>query len=201
MTQYDLFSEPQDGGRVDLDYYPTPQWLIEAAVSRLWRCYQTILDAGSGDGRLAASVVDHRLPHPSQVTAVELHEERAAALPDDWEVVCASYPEWAKSVAGKRSFDLIITNPPFSRWLEFVDASLPLLAHNGVLLALGFSNILGSRKRAVWWQKHRPSKILQSPRRPQYKPGSNNGDPRETIWVQWGPGMSTKTTFDWLTDY
>jgi len=144
------------------------------------------------------SAVARRHPHPCQVTAVELNEERAADLPDDWEVICGNYLDWAAAAQGERRFDLIISNPPFTRWMDFIRASLPLLEHRGILLALGFSNILGSQKRAAWWKENRPQQIWQSSRRPQFRPDSQNGDPRETIWVQWGPSQSKHTKFDWL---
>jgi len=169
-----------------------------AAVSRLPPSYRTVLDPGAGDGRLAASALTHCKPHICKVTAVELHEGRAEMLPSEWDVVCGGYLGWAEKMAGHRTFDLIISNPPFSEWIEFVDASFPLLAPRGTLLVLGFSNILGSQKRAGWWRRHKPSSILQSPRRPQFIPDSSNGDPRESIWVQWGPGRPKHTRFDWL---
>jgi len=132
------------------------------------------------------------------VTAIELNQERAAVLPDDWEVVCGSYLDWAEEVDGKRRFDLIITNPPFTHWLEFVQISLRLLDHNGILLALGFSNVLGSQKRAAFWKTNQPSWIWQSSKRPHYRSDRSGGDPRESIWVKWGPGYPTHTSFDWL---
>jgi predicted RNA methylase len=199
LSQYSLPGlKPLPDGRREDDYYPTPQWLIDAAVSRLGKTHQRILDPGAGDGRLAASAVKQRAPHPCEVTAVELNEERAAAMPDDWKVVCGSYTDWAAEVEGKLRFDLIITNPPFSLWLEFVQASLRLLDHNGILLALGFSNVLGSQRRAGFWQANKPSWILQSSRRPRYRSDRNSGDPRESIWVQWGPGKPRDTRLDWL---
>ena len=107
---------------------------------------------------------------------------------------------WAREE--RRRFDLIVSNPPFALWAEFVEAMLPLLAHNGEALVLAFMNIVGSAERVDFWRTWKPylKRIWVSHRR-YSKPGTKGGDPREVAWFHWvhprrngfgAPG------FDWL---
>lgn len=62
-------------------------------------------------------------------------------------------------------YDLIITNPPFSLALEFLQKSLQEADTVCYLLRLNF---LGSQKRRVFWQANRPSHVLVLPERPVF---------------------------------
>jgi hypothetical protein len=183
--------------RIADDYYPTPQWLIAAAMDHVDRRHDTILDAGAGDGRLAKAAEIKRGNHPSTVTAVEVNVGRTEQYPNHWDVIPANFLTWARQE--KRRFSLVISNPPFKEWLRFAELCLRLRAPSGVCLVLGFANILASQNRSEWWRIHRPAKILLSSRRPQFKEGAQGGDPRDTVWIMWGPKHNPHSTlFDWV---
>jgi hypothetical protein len=201
-------------GRAEGDYYPTPAWLTRALLDHEmqgwgWLLGEQIatgldvLDPGAGCGELCLEVerwVAEHAPESSvlrpRVTAVEYDVGRASCLPDRWRATCGDFFPWARLRAEERQrWPLIITNPPFSRWQEWIDVCLPLCG--GYLAALAFTNILAGQARAAWWAEHRPEKVLISPKRPQFRGGSN--DPRDTCWIVWrGYHKPERTELDWL---
>lgn len=84
----------------------------------------------------------------------------------------------------KRMVDLIITNPPFSLALEFLQKSLCESLTTCYLLRLNF---LGSQKRKEFWQANRPSHVLVLSKRPCF---TNDGktDSIEYAWFCWDRG-------------
>jgi phospholipid N-methyltransferase len=164
------------------DFYPTPEWLANALVAALpgsgggGPC----LDPGAGTGALGRAVA-RRWPS-CPIVAVELEGVRLAALPPEWERVAGDFLKWEPG----RTFPLVVCNPPFSAWIAWAERCLQLRAAGGLVLVLGFSNILASRRRAAWWRAHPPAQILQVSRRPCYRAEGGN-DPRETIGIVWGP--------------
>ena len=59
--------------------------------------------------------------------------------------------------------DLLITNPPFSHAIEFVNKSLEEAATVCYLLPLGF---LSSRERRDWWRSNPPTNVITVSERP-----------------------------------
>jgi hypothetical protein len=206
------------------DYYPTPAWLVQALLRHLEAIgagstgellrslrpsYRVVLDPGAGKGALAAGVEAAALARGERnagITAVEVNADFCRELQEQhptWRVEQGDFFAWAAheraDFAGRRDWHLIVTNPPFGRWQEWVDACLGLVDKNGLLCVLAFANVLGAQSRAAWWREHRPEMVLFSPRRPQYREDSSNGDPRDTCWIVWrGPGSSSRTALDWL---
>lgn len=200
-------AETRTGRHAD-DYYRTPAWLVRALCPHL-HTFATVLDAGAGEGGIARIVEEWALERGDEVavTAVELDPDRADRLPAEWERHQGDFLTWADNSSSlQRRYDLVVTNPPFEvggepAWTRWVDAGRPLVTpRRGTLAVLGFANILGGQARSAWWRIHRPSRILISPRRPQYRPEAKSGDPRDTVWVLWDHGgrAADETTFDWL---
>lgn len=81
-------------------------------------------------------------------------------------------------------YDLIITNPPFSLALEFLQKSLREAATVVYLLRLNF---LGSQKRRAFWQANRPSHVLVLSKRPCFT-GDGHTDSIEYAWFCWDRG-------------
>lgn len=77
-------------------------------------------------------------------------------------------------------YDLIITNPPFSLAMEFLQKSLQEADTVVYLLRLNF---LGSQKRKAFWQANRPSHILVLSKRPSFTGGGT--DSIEYAWFCW----------------
>lgn len=199
-------AETQAGRHAD-DYYRTPAWLTRALCPHL-HTFGSVLDAGAGEGSIAQVVEAWALEQGRQVavTAVELDPERANRLPSEWERHQADFFTWAdNSISLQRRYDLVITNPPFVLdgrpvWTRWVDACRPLVTTGGTLAVLAFANILGGQERSGWWRRNRPSRVLLSPKRPQYRTEAKSGDPRDTVWVLWERAgwIAGETRFDWL---
>lgn len=197
LAEYD---RPQ--ANPDLDYYPTNPSVVRAILERLRPKFRTLLDPGAGEGALGKTAAEWRRRRV-ETTAVELDRHLSRRLPRTWEVVEADFIEWSKgaALAGRR-WDLVLTNPPFGSpgerlWSRWVDACRPLVAPRGLLVVLGFSNILASKERGAWWRACRPYLVTQLEQRPSYTGGGN--DPRETLWFVWKGGQASKRTLlDWL---
>jgi hypothetical protein len=102
----------------------------------------------------------------------------------------------AKKDYFKRDFkrvDLIITNPPFSRALEFLQKSLSEAETVIYLLRLNF---LASQKRKAFWNANRPTHIFVLGNRPSFT--GNGTDQTEYAWFCWDRGNRIKTN-EWLT--
>jgi hypothetical protein len=217
--QPDLFRDAAfdvSPGRAEGDYYPTPAWLTRALLDHRMRDWDfllgeqlyrglRVLDPGAGCGEIGLEVERWIADHPTctgaaqrrpEVTAVELDVGRASCLPDRWRADCADFFPWARlRVEERQSWPLVVTNPPFSHWQEWVDACLPLTS--GYLAVLGFTNILGGQARSRWWAEHRPEWVLVSPKRPSFRGGSS--DPRDACWIVWrGYHAPKRTELDWL---
>lgn len=79
-----------------------------------------------------------------------------------------------------KDIDFIITNPPFSLALEFLQKSLKESLSVYYLLRLNF---LGSQKRKLFWQTNRPSHVLVLSKRPSFTGGET--DSTEYAWFCW----------------
>ena len=76
--------------------------------------------------------------------------------------------------------NVIITNPPFSLAMEFLQKSL--LEAQTVIYLLRL-NFLGSLKRREFWQQNPPSHVLVLPKRPSFTGGGT--DSTEYAWFCW----------------
>ena len=82
--------------------------------------------------------------------------------------------------------DLIITNPPFSLALEFLQKSLQEADTVVYLLRLNF---LGSQKRKAFWQANPPSHVLVLSKRPCFTgDGRTDSIEIEYAWFCWDRG-------------
>ena len=79
--------------------------------------------------------------------------------------------------------DLIITNPPFSIALEFLEKSLSEAKTVVYLLRLNF---LGSQKRKEFWNKNQPSHLFTLSKRPSFT--GKGTDATEYAWFVWDRG-------------
>ncbi|WP_373069854.1 hypothetical protein [Sulfurimonas sp.] len=76
--------------------------------------------------------------------------------------------------------DLIVTNPPFSEALEFLEKSLNEAKTVVYLLRLNF---LGSQKRKQFWNDNPPSHIFVLSKRPSFT--GKGTDSTEYAWFCW----------------
>lgn len=89
----------------------------------------------------------------------------------------ATYLAWQP----RRVSDLIITNPPFSLALAFLQKSL---GEARTVISLLRLNFLGSQKRRAFWQEDRPSHVLVLAERPSFSRDGRT-DATEYAWFCW----------------
>lgn len=155
------------------DLYETPEWLTEAICHEISAVMnpEVVLEPACGPGKMVKAMAEC-WPlsdiHQSDITEPYC---RNFLNPDHL------YPPM---------FDLIITNPPFSLAMEFVQTAMKCrrTAYSMVAMLLRL-NWLGSQKRAKWLRAHRPA-VFVTPRRPNFSDAVKT-DSCEYAWFLWHP--------------
>ena len=153
------------------DFYETPGWLTRLAL-------RTVFAPGG-----------HKLGvlEPAAGTGAITREARAywpSAVVNEIDIVRTGKDFLA--IPTHPIYDIVITNPPFSLAMEFVQrahrwACYTPTATVAMLLPLNF---LGSEKRAVWLRTHPPA-LYVSPQRPSFTGGKT--DSINYAWMMWQP--------------
>lgn len=155
------------------DLYETPEWMTQAAVELVTTRLDhvkgplNILEPAAGGGKMV-KVLKEAWPDAT------IHAQDIRGTPSI---------DFLKQ-APKAAYDLIITNPPFSRALEFIQHALKFRRDEQSVVAFILRlNFLGSRKRAQWLRDHQPA-VHVSPKRPAF---TDNGktDSCEYAWFLW----------------
>ena len=138
-----MSSTNRGADRIPQDMYPTPQAPIDALLN--------VLDySGTWE----------RFHEPCKGTGaiydrVQFKQKSYDEISEGKDYLTNLYPP--------HNFDLIITNPPFSLALDFLEKSLYEAYTVIYLLRLNF---LGSQTRRPFWQANRPSHVLVLSERP-----------------------------------
>jgi predicted RNA methylase len=160
-------------GRSDVrredDWYSTPAWCVKTIWPKLG-AFDTCLDPCAGEGRLLMTMQD--LASSPMYRGIEINEERATLCATQNGIGCVhadaldatSLQAWHFPNLDT-PYDLIITNPPYSLALEFLEQAIRSdAAEICMLLRLNF---LASMKRAKFWQTH-PCDVHVLPKRPSF---------------------------------
>lgn len=170
--------------RLPDDAYYTPAWAVQAILPRLNQSalrHGRVLEPACGAGAILREVSFCRDVAQPMVQAMDIRDMSA-----EYEVRAVDFQH--RSFIGYVPIsppDIIITNPPYSLAMEFVEHALRIVAPGGqvaMLLRLGF---LASQKRADFHRAH-PSSLYVLPRRPSF---TENGktDSSDYAWFVWGP--------------
>lgn len=179
------------------EYVATPPWFVRALLrsAGLWPWDRRILDAGAGLGEIGCEVErwagETRPGHPPTIRAVEKEPDRSLEQPARWERDCADLFDWAPEADrnGMR-FPLILTNPPFSLWKEWISALLPLLEQGGRLFVVMPGEYVSRCDR--WWKQNPARRVWRTSRRPW------KNETRECCWVEWERCYHGPTLLEWL---
>ncbi len=145
------------------DFYPTPDWLIDAILPHVirWPCGK-ILEPACGDGAIVK-----RIKHfygDMDITSMDITRRNFPCIEQDF---LTAEPD--------PNFDIIITNPPYSLAQEFVTAALKWRRHYTSKVVMLFRlNFVEGQKRSKWMKENLPDRILVTPRRPSFRKGGND---------------------------
>ena len=169
------------------DYYRTPDWCADdgARLARHWSPRRgPVLDPCAGDGALLRACERFGM----LTSGIELDPERA------WAAECG-----AGDALGPGSWpraDVVLMNPPFKLWQEFIaralseyDGDVPIV----VLLRLA---ALAGQKRRDWWlgiKRERGLSVHVLSKRPSFTGGAT--DSADYAWIVIGTGVSE---IDWI---
>ena len=143
--------------RNDYDFYPTPPQPIEQILNEIdFANIKTFLEPCKGNG----AIYD--------------------LIPDHIEKQYAEIQEGIDYLKNRFESDLIVTNPPFSIALEFLEKSLNEAKTVIYLLRLNF---LGSQKRKQFWNDNPPTHIFVLSKRPSFT--GKGTDATEYAWFVW----------------
>lgn len=142
---------------IDKDNYPTPLWCVErlqeAKIPDLIKA-RTVLEPCAGDGRIIKAFPN------KEWCGVELRDVEPSC---EAFFANTNFLDWAVHQP-LNVFDAVVTNPPYTLALEFLQHSLTLAPHVFFLLRMGF---LESEKRWDWNHEHMPDCYLL-PNRPSF---------------------------------
>lgn len=161
-----------------LDFYETPSWAIRAIGPHLPIGTSTrILDPGCGTGAILRAI--GALFPENEILGLEKDETRFHACRASTELPVAHGDFFQHT----EKHDLIISNPPYSHALEFVQHAMTLAPVVCMLLRLPW---IASQRRAEW---HRENlcQINVLPKRPSFT-ADGKTDATEYAWFLWGAG-------------
>lgn len=153
-----------DGTR---EFFPTPSPIARCAVTRLIPDLAggrpAVLDAGAGAGVWGLAARDRWAG--AAITGIDLPGVDAVEGFDQW--VGADFLEWAPFI--DQRFDLIVSNPPFSKLESFIEHSHRLLKPGGYMVYFLRQAVRAGQDRGVGlWRKYRPQLTITSSRRPSF---------------------------------
>lgn len=189
-----ITTDKQMRPRDEHDYYPTPAWVIRAALDGLPDDFQPhrILDPGAGDGSWGREA---KLAywHYAYIAGVEERPVPSCIYYNGWHET--DYRLWAND---EQQFDLIMGNPPYKHAEEFIRSSLPMLQPGGqMVFLLPLAYLAGQARGRDLWRKYPPYKILVCSTRPSFT-GDGNTDRAEYALFYWQQGWRGKMTLDWI---
>jgi SAM-dependent methyltransferase len=189
------------------DFYPTPDDLVRAALTRCISCHgRDVLDVGSGTGvwgRVAREVWPDSRIVGVESNAARIATSRAAGELDAYDLVL-----WADFLKARlpMGFSMIVGNPPYQLAEEFVMRSLELLKSGGAvcfLLRLAFMESQGRYDR-MFSGNARPGAIFPLVERPSFTGDGRTDATAYAVFVWYHeflmrPRGNPPTSLHWLS--
>lgn len=171
-----------NGDVIEHENYPTPEAAVRALLSQLdLKADDVFLEPCCGD---LSDADGNETPCIFNLMPLDIMQKEWAEIRMGREFLTTDY--------GKRKFDVIITNPPFSLSCEFLEKCKGLLAPSGTLIFLQRVNWLGSKKRYKFWERMTfPEKTPILIPRPKFDKSKKGTDSCEYCWYIWDEGERT----------
>lgn len=154
--------------RSENDYYPTPKWCVDALRSVLTvKPLDNFTEPCRGAARAIYDCFD------------DVKDRHWAELDEG--------VDYLNNFDMQGEADLIVTNPPFTLFTEFVEKAISRdLNKGGTVSMLLRVNALGSQARIAFWKKYQPTHVITLTPRPSFT--SKGTDSCEYAWFCWDYG-------------
>jgi hypothetical protein len=186
----------------EYEVYPTPAWCVLRLLDRigeelrpgLW------LEPCAGYGAIIRACEQHRFTKGRLLwSACEIRSEVEALLAASLALTGSPGPIIGDYLAPGvyqsvlRECLAVVTNPPFSLAIAFLQKSMAIAPHAHQCLLLRTNFINGAEDRYEWLKEHMPDEY-GIPDRPSFRVSSTgiSSDSGEYSWFVWGPGAGTR---------
>ncbi|PBN41459.1 hypothetical protein [Sphingobium sp. D43FB] len=152
-------------------------------------------DPAAGDGRMIREIIRRGNPGPHVVN--DIREEERPALIGCGEVTIGDY----LSMVDPPACDYMITNPPFTKAVEFVQKARTHVS--GPICILQSTRWQSTQKRSEWLRTAGLAQVLNLPRRPQWEVDSGEqvrNNVMDFAWYVFLPGYCRRPEMDWLVE-
>jgi len=156
--------------RIANDFYPTPTWCYEQLPFDYTK-FKTALEPCQGDGRITCFLEDKGL----EVTGIDIHDGQDYLT------------------TPRARYDLILTNPPFSLAMEFIEKAMKESDTVCMLLRINF---LGSQVRKPFWLRNTPTGLIILSKRPSFT--GKGTDSIDYAWFLWDKTDKLPKGIMWL---
>jgi len=157
------------------DFYETPYWTTQLLLN-YENLIEPILEPAVGKGKIVDVLRENNY---KDIIGIDINSDYT---PD----ICEDFLKWNKD----KTFNTIITNPPYISALEYISKSLRI-NKGGINIFLLRLNFLESIKRYQFWKDNMPSHIYVLSERPKFYLGRS--DSIAYAWFVWKPN-NKKTT-------
>jgi hypothetical protein len=150
------------------DFYATPAWTTDLILDKLipggLGKFTTVIEPACGEGAIVERLLARGI-EPSKIHGIELDPDRA--------IICrmrgieVTQADALSSTILPQPPSFVVTNPPFSRAIEFVKLGISVAANGGccaMLLRLAF---VESKKRRTFHRTN-PAHVFVLPSRPSF---------------------------------
>jgi len=185
-----MSSTKRGGQRSPSDNYPTPGWCFRRFLDKFLADHPDALNVGAwlepgaGEGNLVRTANEwfedsaHKSP---EWDVNELREECVEFL-DDLDIREITISDFLDNGDLRHhQYDVVITNPPFSLTMQFIEAALRLNTRYVVMLQR--LNYIGTERRHAFMQANPPD-LYVLPNRPSFK-ATGETDSVEYAWMVW----------------
>ena len=152
-------------------------------------------DPPAGDGRMIREIIRRGNPGPHVVN--DIREEERPALIGCGEVTIGDY----LSMVDPPACDYMITNPPFTKAVEFVQKARTHVS--GPICILQSTRWQSTQKRSEWLRTAGLALVLNLPRRPQWEVDSGDvvkNNVMDFAWYIFLPRHHGRPEMDWLVE-
>lgn len=195
------------------EVFRTPQWVIDLLINHEWfqdtidareddDVPMTILDPSAGDNRIIKSICSHKI---SRFYGKDYTKHFANdILPSDNINSNLDYDILHNElVKNNTKFDLVITNPPFTKAEPWIRKTHEVMTDGGYCIFLQRLDWLGTQKRSEYFKNNdelRLKHLLVLAKRPTWEIDGrkNSSSTCEYAWFIFQKGFDGQFSGDWL---